>query len=133
MAILMSPRFFTCPLSRWRRVSAFSVAFLLLVLRSTAPSLAADASGQAPDALTFRQLSSDVNSSEPRVRRAALKALATMGPEALDPISLLVADPLRDIRHDAILAIVAIYVEPPPKRRVSICGRVIRRLLRSAV
>jgi HEAT repeat protein len=29
-----------------------------------------------------------------------------------------VADPIRDIRHDAILAVVRIYVEPPPKRRV---------------
>jgi HEAT repeat protein len=60
-----------------------------------------------------------VNSTEPNVRRAALNALAKIGPEALDPISLLVADPIRDIRHDAILAVVGIYVEPPPKRRVS--------------
>ena len=29
----------------------------------------------------------------------------SMGPEALDPISLLVADPVRDIRSDAILAV----------------------------
>ena len=89
------------------------------VLLSPAVTLAAAAAEQIPDAVTFRQLSNDVNSSEPKVRRAALKALATMGPEALDPISLLVADPIRDIRHDAILAVVAIYVEPPPKRRVS--------------
>jgi HEAT repeat protein len=89
------------------------------VLLSPAVTLAAAAAEQIPDAVTFRQLSNDVNSSEPKVRRAALKALATMGPEALDPISLLVADPIRDIRHDAILAVVGIYVEPPPKRRVS--------------
>ena len=74
---------------------------------------------QGTDPVTFRQLASDVNSSEPKVRRAALKALASMGAEALDPISLLVADPVRDIRHDAILAVVRIYVEPPPKRQVS--------------
>ena len=70
------------------------------------------------DTASFRQLSSDVNSAEPKVRRAALKALAALGPEALDPISLLVADPIRDIRHEAILAVVGIFVEPPPKRRV---------------
>jgi HEAT repeat protein len=74
---------------------------------------------QATDAVTFRQLASDVNSAEPKVRRAALKALASMGPEALDPISLLVADPVRGIRSDAILAVVRIYVEPPPRRRVA--------------
>jgi HEAT repeat protein len=117
MAILMHARTFTWQLSRWQR--AFCVLILLPVCLSTPSALAANESGQVPDAVTFRQLSSDVNSSEPKVRRAALKALATMGPEAIDPISLLVADPLRDIRHDAILAIVAIYVEPPPKRRVS--------------
>ena len=81
-------------------------------------TLGSAGAAQGPDAITFRQLSSDVNSSEAKVRRAALKALATLGPEALDPISLLIADPQRDIRHDAILAVVRIYVEPPPKRRV---------------
>ncbi len=60
-----------------------------------------------------------MNSADPKVRRAALKALASRGPEALEPLSLLVADPERDIRSDAIDAIVAIYVEPPPRARVS--------------
>jgi HEAT repeat protein len=94
---------------------------LLLLAALTAPvaGLGAARPEQAPDAVTFRQLSSDVNSSEPKVRRAALKGLAAMGPEALEPISLLVGDPLRDIRHNAILAVVRIYVEPPPKRQVS--------------
>ncbi|HTM33192.1 MAG TPA: HEAT repeat domain-containing protein [Vicinamibacterales bacterium] len=92
----------------------------LLVATALSPGAAAAGAGQVPaDAVTFRQLSADVNSAEPKVRRAALKTLATMGPEALDPISLLVADPIRDIRHDAIQAVVGIYVEPPPKRRVS--------------
>jgi len=74
--------------------------------------------GQDQETASVRQLANDVNSAEPKVRRAALKALATMGPEALDPISLLVADPVRDIRSQAIMAVVGIYVEPPPKRRV---------------
>jgi HEAT repeat protein len=93
----------------------------LLVLGALAvwsAGLSADQAGAGTEAATFRQLSSDVNSAEPRVRRAALKALAAMGPEALEPISLLVADPIRDIRRDAMLSVVAIYVEPQPNRRV---------------
>jgi HEAT repeat protein len=80
--------------------------------------LSANQTAQDLEAATFRQLSSDVNSAEPKVRRAALKALTAMGPEALEPISLLVGDPVRDIRRQAILAVAAIYVEPPPNRRV---------------
>ena len=97
------------------------MAWLLLLgaLTSSFEALRAAGTAQGPDAITFRQLSSDVNSSEPKVRRAALKGLAAMGPEALEPISLLIADPVRDIRHEAILAVVRIYVEPPPKRQVS--------------
>lgn len=94
-----------------------SVALFVLATALAPPATAA--AGQSADAITFRQLTADVNSAEPKVRRAALKALAVMGPEALDPISLLVADPMRDIRHDAMLAVASIYVEPPPKRRVT--------------
>jgi HEAT repeat protein len=68
---------------------------------------------------TITRLAADVNSADPKVRRAALKALATRGPEAIEPLSLLVGDPERDIRSGAIDAIVAIYVEPPPRSRVS--------------
>jgi HEAT repeat protein len=71
------------------------------------------------DAQTKTQLTDQVNSADPRARRAALKALATRGPEALEPLSLLVGDPERDIRGNAIDAIVAIYVVPPPRERVS--------------
>lgn len=71
------------------------------------------------DAQTIAQLIDSVNSADPKVRRAALKALASRGPEALDPLSLLVGDPERDIRGNAIEAVVAIYVEPPPRQRVS--------------
>jgi HEAT repeat protein len=73
---------------------------------------------RAQEAPTIGRLAADVNSAEPKVRRAALKALAALGPEALEPLSLLVADPERDIRSDAIAAILAIYVEPPPRERV---------------
>jgi len=75
------------------------------------------ARGQEPQTIT--QLSENVNSPEPKARRAALKALASRGPEALEPLSLLVADPERDIRSSSIEAILAIYVEPPPRERVS--------------
>lgn len=71
------------------------------------------------DAQSIARLAGDVNSAEPNVRRAALKALATRGPEALEPLSLLVSDPERDISSDAIGAILAIYVEPPPRGRIS--------------
>jgi HEAT repeat protein len=93
-------------------------ALLVLALAVSSERLVAGPD-QGADPVTFRQLSSDVNSAEPKVRRAALKSLGSMGAEALDPISLLVADPIRDIRHEAILAVVRIYVEPPPKRQVS--------------
>ena len=68
---------------------------------------------------TIAQLSDQVNSADAKVRRAALRALATRGPEALDPLSLLVGDPERDIRSNAIEAILAIYVVPPARERVS--------------
>ena len=73
---------------------------------------------RAQEAPTIARLAADVNSAEAKVRRAALKALAALGPEALEPLSLLVGDPERDIRSDAIAAILAIYVEPPPRKRV---------------
>jgi HEAT repeat protein len=71
------------------------------------------------ETLTITQLSDNVNSADAAVRRAALKALASRGPEALEPLSLLVGDPERDIRTRAMEAILAIYVEPPPRARVS--------------
>ena len=73
----------------------------------------------AQDSQTLTQLAGSVNSPDEKVRRAALKALASRGPEALEPLSLLVGDPERDIRRDAIEAILAIYVEPPPRQRIS--------------
>ncbi len=71
------------------------------------------------EAQTIARLADDVNSADPKVRRAALKALASRGPEAIEPLSLLVGDPERGIRSDAIGAIVAIYVEPPLRERVN--------------
>ena len=119
MAILMHASRSAWPVLRRTSTGCVTALLLLAVPPSPSATLAAAGSGQLPEAATFRQLSSDVNSAEPKVRRAALNALATRGPEALDAISLLVADPVRDIRHDAILAVVGIYVEPPPKQRVS--------------
>ena len=89
-----------------------SVAFIVVTAPIAWASL--DQEGQ-----TITQLAAEVNSSDAKVRRAALKALAPRGPEALEPLSLLVGDPERGIRSDAIAAIVAIYVEPPPRERVS--------------
>ena len=90
-----------------------SVALVVVVM---APAVAAASRDQ--EAQSIGRLAMDVNSAEPKVRRAALKALSALGPEALEPLSLLVADPERDIRSDAIAAILAIYVEPPPRERV---------------
>ena len=96
---------------RWLLVSA------ALVVVVTAPAVAR--ASQDQETQTIKRLAEDVNSAEPKVRRAALKALASRGAEALEPLSLLVGDPERDIRSDAIGAIVAIYVEPPPREHVS--------------
>jgi HEAT repeat protein len=71
------------------------------------------------ETLTITQLADQVNNADAKVRRSALKALATRGPEALDPLSLLVGDPERDIRSNSIEAIVAIYVVPPGRERIS--------------
>lgn len=89
-----------------------------LTLLAALLTLALGAETATASAQSVSQLSTDVNSSDAKVRRAALKTLATMGPEAIEPISLLVADPVRDIRSDAIFAVAGIYVTPPPKRRV---------------
>ena len=86
MAVLMTESTLT-----WRFVVAGALAVFL-----TAPPLARTTQGQdAPP--TIRQLTDDVNSTEAKVRRKALKSLAAMGPEALTPLSLLVAD--SDSRH----------------------------------
>jgi len=97
----------------WKHRYALAVALAALL---ASPRLVSSAPGQ--DAASIRQLTDDVNSSEAGVRRRALKGLSAMGAEALEPLSLLVADPMRDIRGDAITAVAAIYVQPPPKKRV---------------
>ncbi len=96
---------------RWRRLVSAAIAVVAMM---PAPARAA----RDQEAPSIGRLAGDVNSAEPKVRRTALKALAALGPEALEPLSLLVADPGRDIRRDAIAAILAIYVEPPPRERV---------------
>src|SRR5687768_2313140 len=89
----------------------------LLVIAALAVVFAPTVSWASMDqeAQSIARLAGDVNSAEPKVRRAALKALAARGAEALEPLSLLVGDPERDIRSDAIAAILAIYVAPPPR------------------
>lgn len=91
----------------------------LLVLAALVVTTPAALASLDQEAQTLTQLAAEVNSADVKVRRAALKALASRGPEALEPLSLLVGDPERGIRIDAIGAIVAIYVEPPPRERVS--------------
>ncbi|HEX7284397.1 MAG TPA: HEAT repeat domain-containing protein [Vicinamibacterales bacterium] len=93
----------------------------LLVITALAVVCAPTVSWASMDqeAQSISRLAADVNSADVKVRRAALKALATRGPEALEPLSLLVGDPERAIRGEAIDAIVAIYVEPPPRERIS--------------
>ena len=93
----------------------------LLVIAALAVVCAPTVSWASMDqeAQSISQLAADVNSAEAKVRREALKALASRGPEALEPLSLLVGDPERAIRGEAIGAIVAIYVVPPPRERIS--------------
>jgi HEAT repeat protein len=97
-----------------RRSWRLLVPAALVVLLSV-PAAASIPQEQVP---SIARLAADVNSSEPKVRRAALKGLAGQGPEALGPLSLLVGDPERDIRSDAIKAILGIYVIPPRGERV---------------
>jgi len=114
MAILMTDARPKPPAGRTKWVLTLALVLSgagLVLSRSNAWSASQDA--------TVSQLRADVNSSEAGVRRKALKQLATMGAEALEPISLLVGDPERGIRSDAILAVAAIYVQPPPKKRVT--------------
>lgn len=101
---------------RARRLARLLVSAALATV-VVAPAVSWGSANQ--EAQTITRLAEEVNSAEAKVRRAALKALASRGPEALDPLSLLVGDPERDIRSDAIGAIAAIYVEPPPRERVS--------------
>jgi HEAT repeat protein len=116
MAILIRFHVSKSNASRARRLTYLLVcATLAIVVVAPADSSAS----LQQEVQTITRLAADVNSADPKVRRAALKALATRGPEALEPLSLLVGDPERDIRSDAINAIVAIYVEPPPRARVS--------------
>jgi HEAT repeat protein len=97
-----------------RRSLLLSMTVAIIIIAPATPLASLDQEAQ-----TIARLAADVNSADPKVRRAALKALAPMGPEALEPLSLLAGDPERGIRSDAIAAIVAIYVEPPPRERVT--------------
>lgn len=103
-----------------RRLSSAALAVVLVapaVLQASPdPSTSLRTSQEVQ---TITRLAEEVNSAEPKVRRAALKALSSRGAEALEPLSLLVGDPERDIRGAAISAIVAIYVEPPPRERIT--------------
>ena len=116
MAILIHVRNRKSNASRARRLPRLLVSAALAIV-VVAPAVSWASRDQ--EVQTITRLAADVNSKDPKVRRAALKALASRGPEAIEPLSLLVSDPERDIRSDAIGAIVAIYVEPPPRARVS--------------
>lgn len=86
-----------------------------VALALTAPA----AAGQAPPAPPVGQMAPDVQSPDPSVRRAALKALASGGsPEALGPLGILVTDEDNGIQLDAIAAVLNIYVVSPSGRSV---------------
>lgn len=116
MAFLIRTNLSNSHASRARRLLRLLVSAALAVVVIAPAVLWASLSQEAQ---TITRLAEEVNSAEAKVRRAALKALASRGPEALEPLSLLVGDPERDIRSDAINAIAAIYVEPPARERVS--------------
>ena len=115
MAILIRPNTMTFTARRQRLLRRILSATMAIAILSPAVTGATD----DQDVQTIARLAEDVNSADEKVRRAALKALSSRGAEALEPLSLLVADPERGIRSDAISAIAAIYVEPPPRERVS--------------
>jgi HEAT repeat protein len=115
MAFLITAKVSQSSFGRALRLSRLLVSAALAIVVAPAVSWASP----SQEAQTITRLAEEVNSAEAKVRRAALKALASRGPEALEPLSLLVGDPERDIRSDAISAIAAIYVEPPPRERVS--------------
>lgn len=121
MALLMTTQGSPRGASTSGRARRTALTMLLLVAAwlgavTAAPLLARPSRSQG--APTLQQLGDDVASADARVRRRALDALAVRGPEALDLLSRLVADPVRGIRRDAILAVLAVYVRPPSGERV---------------
>ena len=116
MAILMRAHAWNSNAGRARRLPRLLLSPALAVC-PLVPAVSLTSFDQ--EAQTITRLAEEVNSADPKVRRAALKSLASRGPEALEPLGLLVGDPERDIRSDAIGAIVAIFVEPPPRERVT--------------
>jgi len=121
MALLMtsekSPRR-TSASGRTRRTALTTLLLVAGALAAVTAAPLLTRPSQSQGAPTLRQLADDVANSDPKVRRKALNALAVSGPEALDSLSRLVADPVRGIRRDAILAVLAIYVQPPSGMRV---------------
>lgn len=79
---------------------------------------------------TFDQHVLDLRSSDPGVRLGALRALAASGfPEAIAPMSVLLADPIDEIQVEAIDYVLGYYVVDPPRttKRVGLVFEVRKR------
>jgi HEAT repeat protein len=79
---------------------------------------------------TFDEHVLDLRSSDPDVRLGALRALAASGfPEAIAPMSVLLADPIDEIQIEAIDYVLGYYVVDPPRttRRVGLVFEVRKR------
>jgi HEAT repeat protein len=94
----------------------------VLVVASSLSSLTARqaaTAGQPALPASLQQLAQDVDHTDARVRRKALRALRERGgPESLVLLGRLVGDDEPGIREDAIEVVTHIYVEPPPGRRL---------------
>ena len=94
-------------------------ALLVLALPVLVTTEHSQTTGQPPVPQSLQQIAQEVDSSDAKVRRKALRALREHGgPEPLALLGRLVSDEDLGIREDAIDLVMRIYVEPPPKHKV---------------
>ena len=101
-----------------------------LVAPAHAASRADANGGGTAQEKTFDQHVLDLRSSDPDVRLGALRALAASGfPEAIAPMSMLLADPVDEIQIEAIDYVLGYYVVDPPRttKRVGLVFEVRKR------
>ena len=94
-------------------------ALIVLALPVLVTTEHGQGAGQPPVPQSLQQIAQEVDSSDVKVRRKALRALRERGgPEPLALLGRLVGDEDLGIREDAIDLVMRIYVEPPPKHKV---------------
>jgi len=94
-------------------------ALIVLALPTLITAERSQTAGQPAVPPSLQQIAQEVDSSDDKVRRKALRALRERGgPEPLALLGRLVNDEELDIREDAIDLVMRIYIEPPPKHKV---------------